>query len=78
METSKENKGTAIAGLTAYNVRTRTKNVPILDPEIVSMASRGGERYAVKGHDKDGTTLTAFISKDKAMEALNKGAKKGF
>lgn len=71
-------EGTTVKGLTAFNVRTRTKDVPILDPEIVSVKSRGGERFAAKGHDKDGTTLTAFISKDKAMEAIKNGAKKKF
>lgn len=76
---SVENKeGKAVKGLTAFNVRTRTKDVPILDPEIVTVSSRGGERYAAKGHDKDGTPLTAFISKEKALEAVKNGARKKF
>ena len=56
--------------LTAYNVRTKTKGRPILDA-IISKTAKGA--FMVQGHDEDGTKLTALVSKEKAMKAVEDG-----
>jgi len=68
-------KGKTIGGLTAYCVKTKEKNVPIQDPEII-INKRGG--YMAKGHDGNGNSMFAMITKDKGLAAVKAGAKKGF
>lgn len=62
------------SGITAYSVKTKTKNVPIIDPVIDVKAGR----YIATGLDKDGNKLAAILGKAKAEEHVSKGtAKKG-
>ncbi|GAA4309422.1 hypothetical protein GCM10023149_03710 [Mucilaginibacter gynuensis] len=62
------------AGITAYSVKTKTKNVPIVDPVIDVKSGR----YIATGKDKDGNNLAAILGKAKAEEHIKNGnAKKG-
>ncbi|MCC6815969.1 MAG: hypothetical protein IT267_06120 [Saprospiraceae bacterium] len=62
--------------LTAYNVKTKEKNVPIKDA-VVTRTARGG--YMVQGNDGKGNKLTALVGEDKALAAIKAGtAKQGF
>jgi hypothetical protein len=62
--------------LTAYNVKTKEKNVPIQEA-VISRTAKGG--YIVKGHDGKGNKLTALLGEAKALEAIKAGtAKKGW
>lgn len=63
----------ADATLTAYNVKTKEKNVPIQDA-VVSRTARGG--YIAKGHDGKGNKLTALLGQDKALAAIKAGVAK--
>ena len=63
----------ADATLTAYNVKTKEKNVPIQDA-VVSRTARGG--YIAKGHDGKGNMLTALLGQDKALAAIKAGVAK--
>jgi hypothetical protein len=56
--------------LTAYNVKTKEKNVPVLDA-VISKTARGG--YIAKGHDGKGNKLTSLLSEAKALEAIKSG-----
>ncbi|ODT35218.1 MAG: hypothetical protein BGN92_00950 [Sphingobacteriales bacterium 41-5] len=60
----------ADATLTAYNVKTKEKNVPIQDA-VVSRTARGG--YIAKGHDGKGNKLTALLGEEKALAAIKAG-----
>ena len=53
--------------LTAYNVKTKEKNVPIHDA-VVSRTAKGG--YIAKGNDGKGNKLTALLGEAKALEAI--------
>jgi hypothetical protein len=59
--------------LTAYNVKTKEKNVPVIDP-VITKNSKG--RYLVRGHDGNGTKLCAAISEATATAAVDAGAAK--
>jgi hypothetical protein len=62
--------------LTAYNVKTKEKNVPILDA-VVTRTARGG--YMAQGNDGKGNKLTSLLSEAKALEAIKNGmAKQGW
>jgi len=62
--------------LTAYNVKTKEKNVPIQDA-VVTRTTKGG--YMAQGHDGKGNKLTALVGEAKALEAIKAGtAKKGW
>jgi hypothetical protein len=62
--------------LTAYNVKTKEKNVPIMDA-VVTRTARGG--YMAQGNDGKGNKLTSLLSEAKALEAIKNGmAKQGW
>ncbi|WP_407425898.1 hypothetical protein [Arcticibacter sp.] len=61
-------------GITAYSVKTKTKNVPMVDPVIDIKSGR----YIATGKDKDGNKMAAILGKAKAEEHIKAGnAKKG-
>ena len=53
--------------LTAYNVKTKEKNVPILDA-VVSRTAKGG--YIAQGNDGKGNKLTTLLGEQKALDAF--------
>ncbi|GAB3008610.1 hypothetical protein GCM10027051_06250 [Niabella terrae] len=59
--------------LTAYNVKTKEKNVPILDA-VISRTAKGG--YIAKGNDGKGNKLTALLGEEKALAAIKAGIAK--
>lgn len=59
--------------LTAYNVKTKEKNVPILDA-VITKTAKGA--YMVQGHDGKGNKLTTLCNEAKAMAAINAGMAK--
>jgi hypothetical protein len=59
--------------LTAYNVKTKEKNVPILDA-VISKTAKGG--YIAKGNDGKGNKLTALLGEEKALAAIKAGVAK--
>ena len=59
--------------LTAYNVKTKEKNVRILDA-VVSKTAKGG--YIAKGNDGKGNKLTALLGEAKALAAIKAGTAK--
>lgn len=62
--------------LTAYNVKTKEKNVPIQDA-VVTRTAKGG--YMAQGHDGKGNKLTSLLSEAKALAAIQAGtAKQGW
>ncbi|MEO6190326.1 MAG: hypothetical protein ABIO44_08155 [Saprospiraceae bacterium] len=62
--------------LTAYNVKTKEKGVPIKDA-VVTKTARGG--YMVQGNDGKGNKLTALVGEANALAAIKAGtAKQGF
>lgn len=62
--------------LTAYNVKTKEKGVPIQNA-IVSRTVKGG--YIAKGDDGKGNKLTALLGEANALAAIAAGtAKKGW
>ncbi len=62
--------------LTAYNVKTKEKNVPIHDA-IVTRTAKGG--YMAQGNDGKGNKLTALLGEAKALAAIKAGtAKQGW
>ncbi|HMR85722.1 MAG TPA: hypothetical protein PKE30_21415 [Niabella sp.] len=63
----------ADATLTAYNVKTKEKNVPIQDA-VISRTAKGG--YIAKGHDGKGNKLTALLGEAKALAAIQAGLAK--
>lgn len=66
----------ADVNLTAYNVKTKEKNVPIQDA-VVTKTAKGA--YMVQGHDGKGNKLTTLCNEEKALAAINAGlAKKGW
>lgn len=62
-----ENKS---AILTAYNVRTKEKNVPIQEA-VISKTSKGA--YMAKGVDANGGSLTTLLNGQKAYDAVKAG-----
>jgi len=62
--------------LTAYNVKTKEKGVPIQDA-VVTKTAKGA--YMVQGHDGKGNKLTTLCNGEKAMAAIKAGvAKQGW
>ncbi len=62
--------------LTAYNVKTKEKGVPIQDA-VITKTAKGG--YMAQGHDGKGNKLTTLVGEEKALAAIQAGiAKKGF
>jgi hypothetical protein len=62
--------------ITAYNVKTKEKNVPMQDA-VISKTERGG--YIAKGHDGKGNKLTSLLGEAKALTAIKAGtAKQGW
>jgi hypothetical protein len=62
--------------ITAYNVKTKEKNVPMHDA-VISKTERGG--YIAKGHDGKGNKLTSLLGEAKALAAIKAGtAKQGW
>ena len=62
--------------LTAYNVKTKEKKVPIHD-EVITKTAKGA--YMVQGHDGKGNKLTTLCNEEKAMNAIKAGtAKQGW
>ena len=59
--------------LTAYNVKTKEKNVPIQDA-VISRTAKGG--YIAKGNDGKGNKLTALLGEAKALAAIKAGIAK--
>ncbi len=59
--------------LTAYNVKTKEKNVPIKDA-VISRTAKGG--YIAKGNDGKGNKLTALLGEEKALAAIKAGIAK--
>ncbi|WP_345947793.1 MULTISPECIES: hypothetical protein [unclassified Mucilaginibacter] len=69
-----KNDKAASGGITAYSVKTKTKNVPMVDPVIDVKSGR----YIATGKDADGNKMAAIMSKATAEEHIEKGnAKKG-
>ncbi len=64
------------ATLTAYNVKTKEKNVPIQDA-VITKTSKGA--YMAQGPDGKGNKLTTLLGEAKALAAIAAGtAKKGW
>ena len=62
--------------LTAYNVKTKEKGVPIQDA-VITKTAKGA--YMVQGHDGKGNKLTTLCNEEKAMNAIKAGiAKQGW
>ena len=62
--------------LTAYNVKTKEKNVPIVDA-VVTKTAKGA--YMAQGHDGKGNKLTPLLGEAKALAAIKAGvAKQGW
>lgn len=62
--------------ITAYNVKTKEKNVPMQDA-VITRTARGG--YMAQGNDGKGNKLTSLLSEAKALQAISDGvAKKDF
>ena len=62
--------------ITAYNVKTKEKNVPMQDA-VISKTERGG--YIAKGHDGKVNKLTSLLGEAKALAAIKAGtAKQGW
>ncbi len=62
--------------LTAYNVKTKEKNVPIQDA-VITKTAKGS--YMAQGHDGKGNKLTTLLGSEKALAAIEAGvAKQGW
>lgn len=62
--------------LTAYNVKTKQKNVPIQDA-VITKTSKGA--FMAQGHDGQGNKLTTLLSEARANQVIADGfAKKGW
>jgi molybdopterin biosynthesis enzyme len=65
-----------MAKITAYCMKTKTKNVTMLNAKITK-TSRGG--YMAQGDDGKGNKMTTMLSEANALAAIKSGdAKKGF
>ncbi len=62
--------------LTAYNVKTKEKGVPIQEA-VITKTARGA--YMAQGHDGKGNKLTTLLGEEKALAAIKAGiAKQGW
>lgn len=59
--------------LTAYNVKTKEKNVPIQDA-VIKKTAKGA--YMAQGHDGKGNKLTTLLGEAKALAAIQAGIAK--
>jgi hypothetical protein len=60
----------------AYCLKTKEKNVPMLDA-VITKTARGG--YMAAGNDGKGHKMAAILSETNALKAISDGvAKKGF
>lgn len=60
--------------LTAYNVKTKEKGVPIYNAVIKKTSWLNRSSYTAKGTTEDGSTkLSAILSLARAEEAINAG-----
>ncbi|MBD1366437.1 hypothetical protein IDJ77_21670 [Mucilaginibacter sp. ZT4R22] len=59
-------------GITAYSVKTKTKNVPMIDPVIDIKSGR----YIATGKDADGNKMAAIMGKATAEGHIASGAAK--
>jgi hypothetical protein len=57
--------------LTAYCLKTKTKNVPFKGKPELIRTSKGG--FMLKGQDKDGNKMSAIVSSTTANEAIKLG-----
>ncbi|OOQ61094.1 hypothetical protein [Mucilaginibacter pedocola] len=60
------------AGITAYSVKTKTKNVPMINPVIDVKSGR----YIATGTDADGNKMAAIMGKATAEGHIASGAAK--
>lgn len=72
-EETNNQTGNAEVTLTAYNVKTKQKNVPILDA-IITKTAKGA--YMAQGHDGNGAKLTTLLGKEKAQAVVAAGLAK--
>ncbi len=71
---AKAKKEETEGGITAFSVKTKTKNVPMVNP-VINVKSG---RYIAVGKDADGNNMAAILGKAKADEHIKSGhAKKG-
>lgn len=62
--------------LTAYNVKTKQKNVPMLNA-VITKTVKGA--YMAQGDDGNGAKLTTLINEKKALACIEAGlAQKGW
>jgi hypothetical protein len=74
--TSKQALSMAEVTLTAYNVKTKEKGVPIQEA-VITKTAKGG--YMAQGHDGKGNKLTTLLGEEKALAAIKAGiAKQGW
>lgn len=59
-------------GITAYSVKTKTKNVPMINPVIDIKSGR----YIATGTDGSGNKMAAIMSKATAEGHISSGAAK--
>lgn len=59
--------------ITAYCMKTKEKNVPMLDA-VITKTSRGG--YMAQGHDGKGNKMTTMLSEARANQAIKDGVAK--
>jgi hypothetical protein len=62
----------ATSGITAYSVKTKTKNVPMIDPVIDIKSGR----YIATGKDAQGNKMAAIMGKATAEGHVASGAAK--
>lgn len=68
----KDNGAVAPNSLTAYNVRTKQKGVPMSKAVI----NQHGNRYVATGLSPEGDKLAVILGKDKAEAAIKAGTAK--
>ena len=68
-----EQKEQAPLALTAYNVKTKEKGVPVLDG-ILKKTAKG--TYMASGHDGKGNKLTTIVGAEKALALVEAGIAK--
>jgi len=59
--------------LTAYNVKTKEKGVPVLNA-VIKKTAKGA--YMVQGDDGKGNKLTTLVNAEKALAAIAAGIAK--
>ena len=59
--------------LTAYNVKTKEKGVPMMDA-IITKTAKGA--YMAQGNDGKGNKMTTMLSEATALEAVKNGVAK--